>query len=79
MSIADWRRERISKPVLGFFRKVMPPISDTEQEALEAGDIWWDAELFSGDPDWSMLLGTAARAAARIVSAARCPCAASIR
>src|SRR5690625_2324372 len=60
MSIADWRRERISKPVLGFFRKVMPPISDTEQEALEAGDIWWDAELFSGDPDWSMLLGTAA-------------------
>lgn len=60
MSIADWRRERISKPVLGFFRKVMPPISDTEQEALEAGDIWWDAELFSGDPDWSMLFGTPA-------------------
>lgn len=62
MSIADWRRERISKPVLSFFRKVMPPISATEQEALEAGDIWWDAELFSGDPDWSVLFGTKAPA-----------------
>lgn len=55
MSIAAWRRERISKPVLDFFRKVMPPLSDTEREALEAGDIWWDAELFSGDPDWNVL------------------------
>jgi acyl-CoA dehydrogenase len=31
-------------------------MSDTEREALEAGDVWWDAELFTGNPDWSKLL-----------------------
>ncbi len=60
MSIAAWRRERISKPVLNFFRKVMPPLSDTEREALESGDVWWDAELFSGDPEWKVLFDTPA-------------------
>ena len=34
------------------FRKVMPPMSQTEREALEAGTVWWDGELFSGRPDW---------------------------
>ena len=33
----------------------MPSLSETEVEALDAGDIWWDAELFSGNPDWSKL------------------------
>ena len=32
-------------------------MSDTEREALEAGDVWWDADLFTGNPDWSKLLG----------------------
>lgn len=36
----------------------MPPISETEREALEAGTVWWDAELFSGRPDWNKLLST---------------------
>ena len=31
-------------------------MSDTEREALEAGDVWWDADLFSGNPDWAKLL-----------------------
>ena len=34
-------------------------MSDTEREALEAGDVWWDAELFTGNPDWAKLLATA--------------------
>ena len=34
-------------------------MSDTEREALEAGDVWWDADLFTGNPDWSKLLATA--------------------
>src|SRR5258706_9138607 len=34
-------------------------MSDTEREALEAGDVWWDADLFTGNPDWSKLLGYA--------------------
>jgi acyl-CoA dehydrogenase len=35
-------------------------MSDTEREALEAGDVWWDAELFTGNPDWKKLLATPA-------------------
>ena len=31
-------------------------MSDTEREALEAGDVWWDADLFTGNPDWAKLL-----------------------
>jgi acyl-CoA dehydrogenase len=51
----DWRRQHISKPLLGWYRKVLPPMSDTEREAIDAGTVWWDAELFSGKPDWRKL------------------------
>ncbi|MEP6678143.1 MAG: acyl-CoA dehydrogenase [Betaproteobacteria bacterium] len=50
------RRALISDRVLAGFRKVMPPMSDTEREAIEAGTVWWDAELFSGRPNWQRLL-----------------------
>jgi acyl-CoA dehydrogenase len=50
------RQKAISRPLLRLFRGLMPPISDTEREALEAGTVWWDAELFSGRPDWKKLL-----------------------
>ncbi len=52
------RKQIISKPVLQLFRKVLPPLSDTEREAMEAGEVWWDAELFSANPDWDLLLST---------------------
>jgi acyl-CoA dehydrogenase len=42
------------------FRRVMPAMSDTEREALEAGSVWWDGELFSGRPRWSRLMDTPA-------------------
>lgn len=51
-----FRRDRISKPILAKMRQVLPPLSDTEQDALEAGTVGWDAELFSGKPDWNKLL-----------------------
>ncbi|MCC5793839.1 MAG: acyl-CoA dehydrogenase [Chromatiales bacterium] len=51
-----FRREKITLPMLRFYRTVVPQISDTEREALEAGNVWWDGELFSGDPDWSKLM-----------------------
>lgn len=54
------RRRFISKPAFTFFKRVLPPMSDTEREAIEAGDVWWDAELFSGRPDWDHLLATKA-------------------
>jgi acyl-CoA dehydrogenase len=50
------RRALVSDPLLGWFREVLPPVSQTEQEALDAGTVWWDGELFSGRPDWSRLL-----------------------
>lgn len=52
------RRHLLTKPVLKLMRRAMPGLSDTEREALEAGDVWWDAELFTGNPDWSKLLQT---------------------
>jgi acyl-CoA dehydrogenase len=52
----SFRRDFISKPIFSFARNVLPPMSDTEREALEAGDVWWDADLFTGSPDWSKLL-----------------------
>src|ERR1700679_3049269 len=36
-----------------------PRLSDTEREAIEAGDVWWDADLFTGNPDWAKLLAFA--------------------
>jgi acyl-CoA dehydrogenase len=53
--ITGLRRQLISAPLLGWYRKVLPPMSSTEREAIEAGTVWWDAELFSGRPDWTKL------------------------
>jgi acyl-CoA dehydrogenase len=52
----DLRREQITRPLLRAFRKVMPAMSETEKAALNAGSVWWDGELFSGQPDWNHLL-----------------------
>lgn len=49
------RRAVLSKPLLGVFRKILPQMSATEKEALEAGTVWWDGDLFSGKPDWKKL------------------------
>ena len=51
------RRALVARPLLGLFRRILPQVSQTEQEALEAGTVWWDGELFSGRPDWGKLLG----------------------
>ena len=49
------RQKYISEPLLEFMRNAMPSISQTEQEALDAGKVWWEAELFSGDPDYAKI------------------------
>jgi acyl-CoA dehydrogenase len=46
----------VSRPLLKIFRKILPKVSQTEQEALNAGTVWWEGELFSGDPNWRTLL-----------------------
>ncbi|WP_231757410.1 acyl-CoA dehydrogenase [Microbulbifer elongatus] len=50
------RQKWITAPLLKWIKKVLPPISDTERAAMEAGEVWWDAELLSGKPDWEQLL-----------------------
>ncbi|MDN3488820.1 acyl-CoA dehydrogenase [Pseudoalteromonas sp. APC 3694] len=54
-AIKDIRLNLITRPTFKMFKKVLPPLSQTEREAMEAGDIWWDGELFSGEPDWQKL------------------------
>ena len=44
-----------TKPLFKVMRKSLPPIGVTESIALEAGSVWWDAELFQGDPNWKEL------------------------
>jgi acyl-CoA dehydrogenase len=56
MTIASFRRDWITRPIFRWAQHVLPSLSDTEREAIEAGDVWWDADLFSGNPDWTKLL-----------------------
>ena len=44
-----------TKPLFNSMRKSLPPIGLTERIALEAGSVWWDAELFQGNPNWKQL------------------------
>ena len=55
LSVPGARQSLIVKPAFAMAKTVLPPVSQTESQALEAGTVGWDAELFSGDPDWSKL------------------------
>jgi len=55
-NLVEFRREKLTKPLLDVYRKMLPSMSDTEREALEAGNVWWEGELFSGMPDWDRLM-----------------------
>ncbi len=56
LNVPRLRRVLISDRVLALYRKILPAMSQTEQEAIDAGTVWWDAELFSGAPAWGKLL-----------------------
>jgi acyl-CoA dehydrogenase len=56
LALPELRRKLITGPLFGWFQKVLPPMSDTERDAIEAGTVWWDGQLFSGRPDWDVLL-----------------------
>lgn len=51
-NLTPMRKSMISAPVFRGFRKVMPPMSRTEKEAIDAGTTWWEGDLFQGKPDW---------------------------
>ncbi|WP_217511061.1 acyl-CoA dehydrogenase [Vibrio metschnikovii] len=53
--MSSLRRKWISDPAFKLFKQVLPPLSATEKEAMEAGSVWWDGELFSGKPNFTTL------------------------
>ena len=55
LNIPEIRRNYITKRVLDIYKDLLPKISQTEQEAIDAGNVWWDAELFTGNPNWEVL------------------------
>lgn len=56
LAIYPLRRQLFIQPFLVWFKKQLPPLTAAEKEALEAGGTWWEAEFFSGEPDWQRLL-----------------------
>jgi acyl-CoA dehydrogenase len=50
------RRAVFSNPLLSVYRRILPDMSQTEKDAIDAGTVWWDGDLFSGKPDWDKLL-----------------------
>ncbi|HWP18367.1 MAG TPA: acyl-CoA dehydrogenase [Burkholderiaceae bacterium] len=56
LALVPLRRGLLSRPLLRVFRRLQPAMSPTERDAIEAGTVWWDAELFTGRPRWDRLL-----------------------
>ena len=55
-SLPSMRRILIAPLVLRAVKEAMGGISETEKQALEAGTVGWDAQLFGGRPDFGALL-----------------------
>ncbi|WP_374277850.1 acyl-CoA dehydrogenase [Azonexus sp.] len=55
LAVRPLRRAVLTRPIFAAYRKVLPQMSDTERDALEAGSVWWEGELFRGRPDWRKL------------------------
>jgi acyl-CoA dehydrogenase len=55
LNLKPLRIALISRPFMRGYRRLLPPMSDTERDALEAGTVWWEGELFTGNPDWRKL------------------------
>jgi len=56
LNLRPLRKSLITRPFLGAYLRLLPSMSQTEREALEAGTVWWDGELFTGAPQWQKLL-----------------------
>lgn len=55
LSIPGVRRSLVVEPAFRMVKGILPKVSETEQQALDAGTVGFDAELFSGQPDWNKL------------------------
>jgi acyl-CoA dehydrogenase len=59
LTVRKWRYRFISKPLLALYRDMMPAMSRTEREAISAGTVTWEGDLFRGNPKWKKLLAIA--------------------
>ncbi|WP_335903696.1 acyl-CoA dehydrogenase FadE [Shewanella algae] len=55
LNLSAFRQSVITRPLLKLYRGIMPEMSSTEKEAIEAGTTWWEADLFAGNPNWKKL------------------------
>ncbi|MFM1663125.1 acyl-CoA dehydrogenase FadE [Aeromonas salmonicida] len=55
LNLVDFRRNQLTKPLFKIYKSIMPEMSRTEKEAIEAGTTWWEADLFAGNPNWKKL------------------------
>ncbi|MGE4259935.1 acyl-CoA dehydrogenase FadE [Shewanella sp.] len=55
LNISPFRQSVITRPLLKLYRGIMPEMSSTEKDAIEAGTTWWEADLFAGSPNWKKL------------------------
>jgi acyl-CoA dehydrogenase len=60
INIRPLRVRLVIRPFMKKYRKLLPAMSATEREALDAGTVWWDGELFTGGPNWSRLMSAKA-------------------
>jgi acyl-CoA dehydrogenase len=56
LTIKPLRQAFVTRPFLRTYKRLLPSMSSTEKEALEAGTVWWDGELFTGGPHWNKLM-----------------------
>jgi hypothetical protein len=55
VAIGRLRRILITPRLLALCKRMLPLMSSTERDALDAVTTWWDAALFTGKPRWSKL------------------------
>jgi acyl-CoA dehydrogenase len=60
LNVRPLRLRLVTRPCLRSYRRLLPSMSATEREALDAGTVWWDGELFTGGPDWQKLMSAKA-------------------
>jgi len=62
LAVPLFRRNLLTRWIMPLVAGALPRMGETERIALEAGSVWWEAELFSGHPDWKRLLAFRAKA-----------------
>ncbi len=60
LNVRALRIRLLTRPFMKKYRKLLPAMSSTESEALDAGTVWWDGELFTGGPNWPKLMSAKA-------------------